>query len=72
MGNSLKIFFIVIFSNLIMTQTITINDTDFSKGKLGNIQKIKVKDYAKFHGHICDGLIAKIYCFRVGIKTTIS
>jgi len=34
-----------------------VNDTDFSKGRLGNIQKVELKDLAKFHGHLCDGLV---------------
>jgi len=33
------------------------NDTDFSKGRLGNIQEITLDDVAKFHGHLCDGLV---------------
>ncbi len=34
-----------------------VNDTDFSKGRLGNIQKVELKDLSKFHGHLCDGLV---------------
>jgi alpha-acetolactate decarboxylase/formylmethanofuran dehydrogenase subunit E len=34
-----------------------VNDTDFSKGRLGNIQNIDLNDLAKFHGHLCDGLV---------------
>lgn len=33
------------------------NDTDFSKGRLGNIQEITLDDMVKFHGHLCDGLV---------------
>jgi alpha-acetolactate decarboxylase/formylmethanofuran dehydrogenase subunit E len=33
------------------------NDTDFSKGRLGHIQEITLDDVAKFHGHLCDGLV---------------
>ena len=36
---------------------IRVNDTDFSKGRLGNIQNIDLEDLAKFHGHFCDGLV---------------
>lgn len=36
---------------------VKVNDTDFSKGRLGNIQKIELEDLAKFHGHLCDGLV---------------
>jgi acetolactate decarboxylase len=34
-----------------------VNDTDFSKGRLGNIQNIDLDDLIKFHGHLCDGLV---------------
>ncbi len=34
-----------------------VNDTDFSKGRLGNVQEVELKDLAKFHGHLCDGLV---------------
>lgn len=49
-------------------QTITVNDTDFSKGKLGNIQKIKLKDVVKFHGHLCDGLVESFIALDLGLK----
>jgi len=34
-----------------------VNDTDFSKGRLGNVQEVELNDLAKFHGHLCDGLV---------------
>ncbi|MGB5555295.1 MAG: formylmethanofuran dehydrogenase subunit E family protein, partial [Flavobacteriaceae bacterium] len=34
-----------------------VNDTDFSKGRLGNLQAVNLKDLEKFHGHLCDGLV---------------
>lgn len=34
-----------------------VNDTDFSKGRLGNIQNIDLNDLVKLHGHLCDGLV---------------
>src|SRR6056297_194624 len=34
-----------------------VNDTNFSKGRLGNIQNIDLDDLVKFHGHLCDGLV---------------
>lgn len=34
-----------------------VNGTDFSKGRLGNIQHIDLDDLVKFHGHHCDGLV---------------
>lgn len=36
---------------------IRVNDTDFSKGRLGHIQTIGLGDLVKFHGHLCDGLV---------------
>ena len=38
-------------------QKIEVNDTDFSKGKLGNLQTVTLDDVAKLHGHLCDGLV---------------
>jgi len=32
-------------------------DTDFSKGRLNHEQTITLDDTAKFHGHLCDGLV---------------
>ena len=50
------------------SQTITVNDTDFSKGRLGNIQKIKLNDVVKFHGHLCDGLVESFIALDFGLK----
>ena len=68
MGNNLiKIIFLLAI-NFSFSQTITVNDTDFSKGKLGNIQKIKVEDIAKLHGHLCDGLVEGFLALDFGLK----
>lgn len=32
-------------------------DTNFSKGSLNHTQTITLNDVAKFHGHLCDGLV---------------
>ncbi len=37
--------------------SLKVNDTDFSKGRLGNIQNIDIQDLTKLHGHLCDGLV---------------
>jgi formylmethanofuran dehydrogenase subunit E len=37
--------------------SIRVNDTDFSKGRLGFQQDIGLDDLVKFHGHRCDGLV---------------
>ncbi|WP_047247347.1 FmdE family protein [Maribacter thermophilus] len=34
-----------------------VNDTDFSKGRIGHFQDIDLDDLVKFHGHLCDGLV---------------
>jgi acetolactate decarboxylase len=36
---------------------IKVLDTDFSKGRLTHRQIINLDDAAKFHGHLCDGLV---------------
>jgi formylmethanofuran dehydrogenase subunit E len=51
-----------------LSQTIKVNDTDFSKGKLGNLQTIKLKDISKFHGHLCDGLVEGFIALELGLK----
>jgi len=37
--------------------SIKVNDTDFSKGRLGLYHEINLTDLEKFHGHLCDGLV---------------
>lgn len=46
---------------------IRVNDTDFSKGRLGNVQNIELQDLAKFHGHLCDGLAEGFLALREGL-----
>ncbi|MCK0191429.1 FmdE family protein [Arenibacter sp. F20364] len=41
----------------VVRTAVQVNDTDFSKGRLGNIQYIDLNDLVKFHGHLCDGLV---------------
>lgn len=66
-NNLIKIVFF--FSTLMgFGQIIKVNDTDFSKGKLGNMQNIKLKDVAKFHGHLCDGLVESFIALEFGLK----
>jgi acetolactate decarboxylase len=45
-----------------------VNDTDFSKGRLGNIQTIDLEDLIKFHGHLCDGLVVGNLALREAMK----
>ncbi len=63
-----SVWIAVFFLNFSFSQTISVNDTDFSKGKLGNIQKIKVNDIAKLHGHVCDGLLEGFIALDFGLK----
>lgn len=52
------------FVNLLNAQTIKVNDTDFSKGRLGLVQEIQLSDVVKFHGHKCDGLLEGFLALR--------
>lgn len=44
-------------------------DTDFSKGRLNNKQKITMHDLEKFHGHLCDGLVLGALAMQEAMKT---
>jgi formylmethanofuran dehydrogenase subunit E len=68
MGNKLILFSFLLSVNLMLSQTIKVNDTDFSKGKLGNLQTIKLIDISKFHGHLCDGLAEGFIALELGLK----
>jgi acetolactate decarboxylase len=46
---------------------IKVNDTDFSKGRLGNMQEIYLQDLIKFHGHACDGLVEGFLALQRGL-----
>ena len=48
--------------------TITVNDTDFSKGRLGLHHKLELADLEKFHGHLCDGLVVGFLGIKEGLK----
>lgn len=48
--------------------SIKVNDTDFSKGRLGNIQEIDIKDLTKLHGHLCDGLAEGFLALKQGLN----
>lgn len=43
-------------------------DTDFSKGRLTQQQKISIKDLKKFHGHLCDGLVIGALAMQEAMK----
>lgn len=46
---------------------IQVNDTDFSKGRLGLKHDITLTDLEKFHGHLCDGLVVGFLGIREGL-----
>lgn len=52
---------------LAFAQSLKVNDTDFSKGRLGSIQTIELQDLVKFHGHLCDGLVEGFVALQYGL-----
>ena len=65
----LNLILLVLFANLLLAQnpSIKVLDTDFSKGRLQNVQTITLNDAAKLHGHLCDGLVVGF----LGLKETL-
>ncbi len=49
--------FTVYLPSVTLPSPILVNDTDFSKGRLGFKQLIGLDDLVKLHGHLCDGLV---------------
>lgn len=47
---------------------IRVNDTDFSKGRLGFQQDIGLDDLVKLHGHLCDGLLEGYLAMQQGLN----
>lgn len=65
----LKAFLIfIVFTNDAFSQnsSVKVLDTDFSKGRLQNVQTITLNDAVKLHGHLCDGLVVGF----LGLKET--
>ena len=52
-----------------ISKKVSVNDTDFSKGRLGNIQQIRLEDIQKLHGHLCDGLIEGYLALNLALET---
>ncbi len=50
------------------TPTITVLDTDFSKGRLTLKHKLTLEDLEKFHGHLCDGLVVGFLGIKEGLE----
>ena len=65
----LNLIILTFFANILLAQnpSIKVLDTDFSKGRLQNIQTITLNDAAKLHGHLCDGLVVGF----LGLKETL-
>ena len=47
--------------------SIQVNDTDFSKGRLGYRQELVFEDLVRLHGHPCDGLIEGALAMEFGL-----
>jgi len=65
----LNLILLVLFVNFLLAQnpSIKVLDTDFSKGRLQNVQSITLNDAVKLHGHLCDGLVVGF----LGLKETL-
>lgn len=59
---------ITLFAHHLLAQdpSVKVLDTDFSKGRLQNVQTISLNDAVKLHGHLCDGLVVGF----LGLKET--
>jgi len=47
--------------------SIKVDDTDFSKGRLGLKHDLNLEDLEKFHGHLCDGLVVGFLGIKEGL-----
>lgn len=65
----LNLTLLTLVANILLAQnpSIKVLDTDFSKGRLQNVQTITLNDAAKLHGHLCDGLVVGF----LGLKETL-
>lgn len=48
---------LIVQNTFAQTPSIKVLDTNFSKGTLNHKQTVTLKEVAKFHGHLCDGLV---------------
>lgn len=67
--NKIATAFLVLFANFLLAQnpSIKVLDTDFSKGRLQNVQSITLNDAVKLHGHLCDGLVVGFLGLKEGL-----
>ena len=65
----LNLILLTLFANLLLAQnpSIKVLDTDFSKGRLQNVQTITLNDAVKLHGHLCDGLVVGFLGLKEGL-----
>jgi acetolactate decarboxylase len=63
----LSISFLLMQNSFAQNPSIKVLDTDFSKGRLQNVQTITLNDAVKLHGHLCDGLVVGF----LGLKETL-
>lgn len=65
----LNLILLSLFTNLLLAQnpSIKVIDTDFSKGRLQNVQTITLNDAVKLHGHLCDGLVVGFLGLKEGL-----
>lgn len=64
-----NLILLTLFVNLLLAQnpSIKVLDTDFSKGRLQNVQPITLNDAVKLHGHLCDGLVVGFLGLKEGL-----
>lgn len=64
-----NLILLTLFANLLLAQnpSIKVLDTDFSKGRLQNVQTITLNDAVKLHGHLCDGLVVGFLGLKEGL-----
>ena len=68
MKNYLIITFLIIATlSFGQNPSIKVLDTDFSKGRLQNVQTITLNDAVKLHGHLCDGLVVGFLGLKEGL-----
>lgn len=65
----LNLILITLVANHMLAQnpSIKVLDTDFSKGRLQNVQTITLNDAVKLHGHLCDGLVVGFLGLKEGL-----
>ncbi|MBK7819033.1 MAG: hypothetical protein IPJ60_16985 [Sphingobacteriaceae bacterium] len=62
-----QIFILLVSNVLSQNPSIKVLDTDFSKGRLQNVQTITLNDAVKLHGHLCDGLVVGFLGLKEGL-----